>query len=637
MENNNPKRVDPQILETFQADQQGVQPFLSASPPFDLLPTETVTELSRLVVVRTLGAEELILKPGELCQKVYVIRSGAVSVSSAEGTLLTHLEQGDTFGATSSSEKVRHPKSIRTDRETVLYQIPQEKFESLCDHFPSFAHHFLPISSNQVRGSLLRDSANRNGLRIIATPLSQLVTRSALVIDEKTSIRKVAEAMDQEKVDNVLLVKGGELTGILTHHDLSSRVVAKGHHVGESVSTVMTPNPATLDASALGVDAAQLMTSLGIEHIPVLDKGQPIGVVTAKNLSQNPTTSAIYLVRETYRRKTLDGLKRIAAQIPNLLADLTDAWIPAHNIGHLVSSVTDALNIRLLQLAEEHLGPPPVSYNWVVVGSLGRCEQTAVSDQDNFMLFDNDYDEAKHGDYFTQLAEHVCTGMNELGYVFCPGGIMAQNIKWRQPLKVWKGYFRKWMEEPEPKALMLSCIFFDLRSLYGKKKLFLKLEKFITERSKENRIYLAHMAANALTSHPPLGFFNNFTLVREGLHKRTLNLKQNGVIPIVDLARIYALSAGADPVNTVDRLKLAAEYNILSREGCQDLLDAFELISITRLRYQARLIRENKKVDNYMSPKLLTNMERDHLKDAFSVTQTMQAALRQHFQTNSLG
>jgi CBS domain-containing protein len=625
--------VDYKQREKFPTPLREVEDFFVSCPPFDLLPPEVLGGLCSKVTVKKVQAGTIFPNDGG----VFVVRSGVISTSNSADLPMEHYGPGDIAGIVGPAGEGNHEQSKQAVETAVLYIIPRTLFAELLENNAPFASYFIPVGDNLLRGSLLKESGNSSGLKIITSTLNSMVKGSVLLMDEKTTIRKVAEAMDRAKQDSVLLLCNQELSGILTDHDLRSRVVAKGLSTANPVSTVMTPNPATLEANSLGIDAILLMARLGIEHIPVVEGDRPIGVITAKNLSSNPTASVIYLVREIYRRHSLKGLKKIAAQIPAILVDLTHSWMPAHNIGHLISSITDALNIRLLQLAEAELGPPPVPYNWVVVGSLGRCEQTAVTDQDSLMLFDNDYDEAKHGAYFSKLAKRVCNGMNELGYVYCPGEIMAQTTKWRQPLKIWKGYFRKWIAEPEPKALMLSCVFFDLRSLYGKKKLFKKLEKFVSEQGRKNQIYLAHMAANALTSQPPLGFFNNFSLVRGGIHNRCLNMKQNGVIPIVDLARIYALSAGRDPINTVDRLKLAAERNIISREGARDLLDAFELISITRLRYQARLIKENKKVVNYMPPKLLSNLEQEHLKDAFAVIQTMQAALRQHYQTNSMG
>ena len=64
-----------------------------------------------------------------------------------------------------------------------------------------------------------------------------------------------------------------------------------------------------------------------------------------------------------------------------------------------------------------------------------------------------------------------------------------------------------------------------------------------------------------------------------------------------------------------------------------DLRDALELISMTRLRHQARLIMAGKQANNFIPPDEFSNFERNHLKDAFEVVRTMQAALGQRFQT----
>ncbi|MEZ5590698.1 MAG: DUF294 nucleotidyltransferase-like domain-containing protein [Gammaproteobacteria bacterium] len=42
--------------------------------------------------------------------------------------------------------------------------------------------------------------------------------------------------------------------------------------------------------------------------------------------------------------------------------------------------------------------------------------------------------------------------------IYCPGDVMAMNPEWRQPLGQWKRYFNRWIEQPEPKALMLSSV-----------------------------------------------------------------------------------------------------------------------------------------------------------------------------------
>jgi len=232
------------------------------------------------------------------------------------------------------------------------------------------------------------------------------------------------------------------------------------------------------------------------------------------------------------------------------------------------------------------------------------------------------------------MTRFVCTGLDVAGYIFCPGEMMAMTSKWRQPVRQWKKYFQNWIDEPEPKALMLSCVFFDMRFIAGTESLFDQLQDMVLQKTNNNRIFASFMIGNALSHTPPLGFFWNFVLIRGGEHNDHLDLKHSGVIPVVDIARVYALGHGIKAVNTWDRLVAAGEEKALSSTGVRDLLDAFEFIAITRLKHQARKIRMGKTPDNFMAPDDLSDFERAHLKDAFSVVKTIQSAMASAYGKN---
>ena len=145
------------------------------------------------------------------------------------------------------------------------------------------------------------------------------------------------------------------------------------------------------------------------------------------------------------------------------------------------------------------------------------------------------------------------------------------------------------------------------------------------------------MTVNALHHRTPLGFFRDFVLIDDGEHKDTLDLKHNGIVPIIDLARIYALAEGLTAVSTVDRLKQAAGTPSLSKDGAANLLDAYEFIGELRIEHQAAQIRKGEKADNFLSPKQLSRLERAHLRDAFKVIQTMQESLSQRYHAGRIG
>ena len=189
-------------------------------------------------------------------------------------------------------------------------------------------------------------------------------------------------------------------------------------------------------------------------------------------------------------------------------------------------------------------------------GSQGRREQTGVSDQDNGLII-SDQMTAAHEPYFKELATLVCEGLNDVGFVYCPGDMMATNPQWRQPLKVWQSYFTNWIEEPDNMAQMLASVMFDLRPIAGDSALFEGLQSATMDKAQRNSIFIRQMVGNSLKHAPPLGFFRNLTLIRSGEHKNTLDMQHAGVVPVVDLGRVYAQKGGTDVANTRDRLVAA--------------------------------------------------------------------------------
>jgi CBS domain-containing protein len=238
----------------------------------------------------------------------------------------------------------------------------------------------------------------------------------------------------------------------------------------------------------------------------------------------------------------------------------------------------------------------------------------------------------EHVDYFAQLAQFVSDGLNACGYIYCPGEAMASNPEWCQPLQVWQQYFSRWIGSPEPKSLMLSSIFFDLRPVFGDSSLFDQLQTEVLAQTQKSSIFIAYTAANALTHRPPLGIFKNLVLIHDEEHDRTLDIKHRGIVPVTDIARTLALAHGLRAVNTTDRLRAAIDTGGVSQAMGANLIDALEYIASLRIAHQARQIRRGEKPDNYLPPDNLSELERRHLKDAFSVIADMQNTFDNRYQ-----
>jgi CBS domain-containing protein len=433
--------------------------------------------------------------------------------------------------------------------------------------------------------------------------------------------------MRDQRVSSVVILQNEHLFGLITDRDLRNRVLAAGMDSSRPIMDIATLAPMSIPVQRPAFEALMLMARHNIHHVPVVDGHRVVGMLTATDVTEQHSTSAVYLAGDIYKQSSLEGLRAAAGKVKRLQQTLAAAKASAYSTGHIVTAITDAITSRLLQLGEAQLGPAPVDYVWVAAGSQARSEQTAKSDQDNCLVLDDSFDETQHGAYFKSLSSYVCDGLNACGYVHCPGEMMAMTDQWRQPRRKWAEYFARWTDQPDPKSLMLTCVFFDLRAIHGNSAMLDKLRQDVLQRTKGNSIFLAYMVGNAIQHQPPLGMFKGISAIRSGEHKGTIDLKHTGIVPIVDLARVYALAGGDDAVNTHDRLMSAATGGAISEQGARDLRDALEFLASLRIQHQARQMAVGKDPDNFLNPHDLSNFERAQLKDAFSVVASLQSVL----------
>jgi CBS domain-containing protein len=297
----------------------------------------------------------------------------------------------------------------------------------------------------------------------------------------------------------------------------------------------------------------------------------------------------------------------------------------------MITQITDAFTVRLLQLAEARFGQAPMGYAWVAFGSQAREEQSASSDQDNGLVLEREPDEFE-ARYFEQVAQFVCGGLDQLGYPYCPGEVMALNPQWRVSVAQWQRRFDEWIGEPEPTAVMHSSIFFDMRCVHGTQRLVDELIGYAVARASANQIFRRFMAASVLTHRPPIGFFRRFVQEADGSHSEGLNLKHRGIVPITDLVRMRALEAGITAANSYRRLEQLAATGLINTGDADNLRDALRLVGRIRLDYQAERIAAGDTPGNLVPPEELSPLMRRNLKAAFMLVLEAQHALALRYQ-----
>jgi len=563
--------------------------------------------------------DDVIFSPGDVLPGLYFVLSGSVELRDTHGVVVSIIDAGEAFGERSlMGDGHAVSQAVMTQPgETAL--LPAVDFARLLTEHSVFAEFFRPRKP-RVRTDLQADMTTRR--------VGELMTREPITIRENATVFQAAQLIEQHRISCLLVLGESQLTGILTASDLVGRVLAVSLPSDTPVKQVMSLSPKTVDVNALGHDAFLVLSKEHVGHLPVMLGDQVVGVVTRSDLLSHQAISAGFMMLEIDRCRDPEEVAKVVHGLPALLVQLNGADVHPSKLTRLMTDVGDAATRRFLEFAEHELGPPPVPYVWMACGSQGRQEQTGVSDQDNCLILHDDVRD-EHMPYFEALAVRVSDALDRCGYFYCPGDMMATNPEWRQPVRVWQEYFARWVRQPEPMAQMLASVMFDLRAIHGDSSLFAGLHQQTLRLAQANSIFVSHMAANSVRSSPPLGLFGGLATIRSGEHKRRIDFKHAGVVPIVDLARLYALQGRLTPVNTRARLLAARDAKLLSKSGAKDLLDAYDLICEVRLDHQAAQIRAGQKPDNFVSPDMLSDLERNHLREAFGVIKTMQSSALQ--------
>lgn len=620
----------------MQVEQLEILDFLRAHRPFDELTEEALQRTAAAIDVRYYKAGERIVEFGDSAEFWHLIRSGSVEVFRRNGTLYNRLTEGGFFGEFGllRNGRVRFPVVALED--ALIYLIPRDIFAELFDTHEAFADYVEVEDKTRLRQALSRKEDTHD---LLSAMVGTLVGRAAVTLDSSATVREVAQRMSEEGVSSLLIVDEHTdvpglplLAGIITDRDLRTRLVAPGLSYDTPATKVMSTGVVTVNHNQLAFEAMLVMLRHNVHHLPVLDKQRPVGVVALSDIIRYESRNSLFLVGSIYRQQSQDELAALVPQVRASFARMVDEDASSRLVGSAMAAIGRSFKQRLLELAEAELGPPPLPYCFLALGSMARQEQLIVTDQDNALVLDNRFDPAQHDAYFKALATFVSDGLARCGYSYCTGGVMATNEKWRQPLKVWERTFSDWIEHPTPESLLNAGIFFDLDGVWGRVEWAVRLGELIVRKAKGNSRFLACMARNALLRTPPLGFFKDFVVESDGRHTRAINIKRRGTAPLADLIRVHALAVGSKALNSFERLKDIIDAAILPLGRGQDIYDALEFISMVRARHQADDLAAGLEPDNSIEPEKLSEFERKSLRDAFMILGHAQKFLKYRYQ-----
>lgn len=612
--------------------------FLQSASPFDLLTELELASLCQSIKVIYLTRENAAELMQQVQPALFLIASGEYTITDSmmsELDACRHLSQGDYFNYSTLLDGLEHNLSIDSEDPGLVYAIAGSDFDAYRRQYPNFNTFFQRMHRRELhRRHTEPDGKGDSESMWLHSSLAHYCEQAPVHIAQHETIAQAAKLMSANKISSLLIVDGERLSGIITDRDLRHRVLAQDIAPTAAVASVMTSPTISIDQDATVFDALMLMTRHNIHHLPVTNSQQlPVGVLTASDLIRQQQSSLLFLIGALNKSKTLSGLIEISKQVPDYLQRHASRLGDYDIASHFLTQTGDLITEKLADFFMAEHGAPPCKFAWVSYGSQARGELLPSSDQDNGLLLEREVSGADEK-YFARFSDYICQNLARCGQKLCPGNIMASNPKLQLTPAQAISESAYWVSEPTPDAVMRTCIFLDMRIIFGCKNLFDKVSQ-ARQKQVQQPLFLAALAANALNHRPPLTLFQRF-VYDKGRHNNPahnqgsahsysdgIDLKSGAIHIINSIIRLYAFAEGVNTTGTLERLQQLSDKSGLVASDRHDLKDIWLLLQRLRWRHQL----EHGIHNSAVRQSNLSSIEQHQLKAAFKAIRQAQEAL----------
>lgn len=453
-------------------------------------------------------------------------------------------------------------------------------------------------------------------LQMMNQPILHLVTKN-VNCTLSHSITDAATIMASHQSRFACIKEKESVIGVITPTDINHRAIANGMDLNAPVHTVMTSPIKTINQNALLHEAVLLFNQKNISHLLVTNNvGTIVGNISRQHCLEMQRNSLTYLVEEINSSTLVTELQAIYNKLPLLVQAIFTSTDNINAVSRIISSIADAINNRIIELALLEMGPAPCNFAFVATGSEGRGEQTLKTDQDNAIV----YEDVESGvsedvkDYFLALGSLINENLHTVGYSRCKGDLMAGNPEWCNPLSHWQAYFEEWISRPEKQNVLDSSIFFDMKVIYGDATLITRLKEKTQLALNSNPIFFRELAL--ASSNDALEF-----------GEKRVNIKSL-LVPVIGYLRVHALKNGIEETNSLLRLDQLIGYGLISEQKGRELEDIYKFLMHLRIKWQVQLILDNEPADNELLIKNLTAIDMASLENIVQQVSQLQVELK---------
>ena len=596
--------------------------------PFDALTPAQQKQVQDSVDIAYYPEGTVILDVGASPSHLWVNIKGHVTEHDGDDTVASYGANDVWDGRALVAGRSSH--RFVASEELLAYQVPRETVMSLIAENATFGA--LLFSELGDKLSALAQRSREHELRTLTlSRVDEAYLRPAYVVPGEQDVLSVVRLMHDKEVAAVLVrdeSEGPSRLGIFTQSRVQKAVLDGRPLADMPVREWAHFSLITISPAAQMGDALALFTRHRVLRLVVLQGDLILGMLEALDVFSFLSNQSHLIALQIDAADSIEALAQASSQITRMVGSLYRNGTRVGLIGHLVQD----LQARLFDKAWHLVAPAELVNNscLFVMGSEGRGEQLLKTDQDNALVWREGYEPPAHLD---AVCADFSAALAQFGYPPCPGHIMVSNPEWRHGADVFGRRVRQWLMAPDGEALMNLAIFLDAHAVSGDARLLAGLQQEARSTAAHSDALLARFASAMDAFGSTQGWWNRLLGMGEGA---ALNLKKEGIFPMVHGVRSLALQAQLSETGTAARLEALAARGVITARQASDWMQCLHYLMGLKLQAGLAEIDLDLPVSGDVDVAKLSTLERDLLKDALAVVKQCKTFLRHHFRLDAL-
>jgi CBS domain-containing protein len=595
--------------------------FIKEIHPFDKLSHEQLSKVFKSTDIAYYPQKTILISPEQVSDSFFIIIKGEVSEYHNGELTFTYHEQ-DTFDADSLVYEKTKSSFVVTE-DLICYELKKKSFLELMQENKKFGEFFLKSLSGRLQTLKNKEYGSEISSFMVAK-VSDAYMHVPCIVDENTSIKESIEKSLESDISSIIVERGNEY-GIVTDSNIKKKVLLTGKSLEDPIGEIATFPLICVEKDEFLFSVLLLLVKHKIKRVGVLKEGKVIGILNQMDMLSFFANHSHVVAVKIDKAKNIDELRSASEDVNKTIKALYNKSLKTAYIAKMVSELNSKIYAKLFSFVVPKAMQSSCAL--LVMGSEGRDAQIVKTDQDNALVVANEADVESYRPYMEQFSKELIS----FGFPPCDGNVMVSNPYWCKSQSDFEKQIEEWFEGNDMNHYMDLAIFFDAKCVAGKCELFTPLKEKLFDFAHQKDVFMAYFARNTLLFETPINMFSSLRTEEGGI-----DIKKGGIFAIVQGVRSLALENGIKENRTVKRIKALHQQGILEKEMSSELIEALGLLSRLRLRGHIKKQKAGKKLDNIVNVEEFSKIERDMLKDSFTIVNNFKNFITHHFRLGQL-